>query len=66
MWQAGNEYGGIYEALLYERFLPLHERMMYSRYKIGLEFVQINIERTVKAERRSDGRDNLSDETVKV
>jgi len=37
-----------------------------SRYKIGLEFVQIDVERTVKTERRSDGRDNLSDETVKV
>lgn len=43
-----------------------HCTKIYSRHKIGLEFVQINIERTVKAERRSDGRDNLSNKTIKV
>lgn len=51
---------------LYKRFLPLDKERCNSRHKIGLEFVQINVERTVKTERRSDGRDNLSDETVKV
>lgn len=36
------------------------------RDQVGLELVQINVERTNETQRRSDGRDNLSDETVKV
>jgi hypothetical protein len=55
MWRAGNEYGEIYDTLLYERFLPLDKERCNSRHKIGLEFVQINVERTIKTERRSDG-----------
>lgn len=36
------------------------------RDKIGLELVQINIERTIKAEGRGDGRNNLGNQTVEV
>jgi hypothetical protein len=37
-----------------------------SRNQIRLEFVQINIERPIEAERCSDGRNNLSNESVQV
>lgn len=36
------------------------------RNQVSLELVEIDIERTVEAQRRSDGADDLSDEAVKV
>lgn len=36
------------------------------RNQVGLELVQVDIESTIKAERRSDRRDNLGDETVEM
>jgi hypothetical protein len=35
-------------------------------HKVGLEFVQINVERTVETQRRSDGADDLGDQAVEV
>ncbi len=37
-----------------------------SRDKIGLELIQVDVERTIKAERGSDGRDDLRDQSVQV
>ena len=37
-----------------------------SRDKISLELVQIDVEGSVKAQRRRDGRDNLRDQSVQV
>ena len=37
-----------------------------ERNQIGLELVQINVQRSVKSKRGSDGRHNLSNETVEV
>jgi hypothetical protein len=37
-----------------------------SRDKIGLELIQIDVEGSVKAQRRRDGRDNLRDQSVQV
>lgn len=34
--------------------------------KVGLELVQVDIEGAVKSQRRSNGADNLSDETVEM
>src|SRR5947199_6193787 len=36
------------------------------RDEIGLELVEIDVERTIKTKRGLDGRDNLSDETIEV
>ena len=36
------------------------------RYKIGLELIQIDVEGSVKAQGRRDGRDNLCDQTIQV
>lgn len=35
-------------------------------HKVGLELVQINVERTVEAQTGGDGADNLSDQTVQM
>lgn len=37
-----------------------------SRDKISLELVQIDVEGSVKAQGRSDGRDNLRNQSVQV
>ncbi len=37
-----------------------------SRDKVGLELVQVDVEGTVKAQRRCDGRDNLRNQPVQV
>jgi hypothetical protein len=44
------------------------ERVVDARvgHKIGLELVQINVERTVESQRRGDGADNLGNQTVEV
>ena len=36
------------------------------RHKVGLELVQIDIERTIEAQRRGDGANNLGDEAVEM
>lgn len=36
------------------------------RNQVGLELVQVNVERTVEAKRGSDGRNNLSNQPVQV
>lgn len=36
------------------------------RDQVGLELVEVDVERAVEAERRSDGADNLSNQAVKV
>jgi len=45
-----------------------HEREVNTgvRYQVRLELSKINIEGTIETKRRSDGRHNLTDETVKV
>lgn len=35
-------------------------------HKVGLEFVQINIERTIESQRRGDRADNLGNQAVEV
>jgi hypothetical protein len=35
-------------------------------HQVGLEFVQVDVQRTVKSERGGDGRDDLGNQTVKV
>jgi hypothetical protein len=44
------------------------ERVMDTRVgnQVGLELVQIHVQGPVETERRSDGADNLSDQTVEV
>lgn len=37
-----------------------------ERNQIGLELVQIDVQRTVESKRGSDGRHNLSNKTVEV
>lgn len=37
-----------------------------SRDKIGLELIQVDVEGTIKAERGSDGRDDLRNQSVQV
>src|SRR6266852_5430642 len=37
-----------------------------SRNKVSLEFIQVDIERAVKAKGRGDGRDNLGNQSVQV
>jgi len=39
---------------------------LHSRYQVGLELVEINVERSIEAQRSGDGRNNLSDQAVKV
>ena len=39
---------------------------MNSRDKVSLELVQVDVEGTIKAEGRSDGRDNLRNQSVQV
>ena len=46
-------------------YSPIHISL-YARNKVSLEFVQINIEGSIEAERRRDRGDNLSDKPVKV
>jgi hypothetical protein len=36
------------------------------RHKVGLELVQIDVERTIEAQRRGDGANNLGDEAVEM
>ena len=36
------------------------------RHKVGLELVQIDVKRTIEAQRRGDGADNLGDEAVEM
>ena len=38
----------------------------YARDKVGLELVQIDIQRAVETERGRDGRDNLRDQAIKI
>lgn len=44
------------------------ERVVDTRIRnqVGLELVQINVERTIESQTRRDGADNLSDQTVEV
>ena len=35
-------------------------------YQVGLEFVQIDIQSTIESQRSSDGRNNLSNQSVQV
>ena len=35
-------------------------------HKVGLELIQVDIERTIEAQARSDGADNLSDQAVEM
>ena len=35
-------------------------------HQVGLELVQVDVERTIEAERRGDRRDNLCNETIEV
>ena len=37
-----------------------------ERNQIGLELVQVDVQRPIESERGSNGRNNLSNETVKV
>ena len=37
-----------------------------ERHQVGLEFVQVDVQRTIKSERGGDGRDDLGNQTVKV
>lgn len=37
-----------------------------ERNQVGLEFVQVDVESTVKSQGRSDGADHLSDQVVQV
>jgi len=43
-----------------------HEMDSRIRYKIGLEFSDINVKSTIESEGGSKGGDNLRDESVKV
>jgi hypothetical protein len=45
-----------------------NERVVDTRvwHKVGLELVQIDIERTIEAQRRGDGANNLGDEAVEM
>ena len=55
------------EALKYHYYGHTREwERINSRDKIGLEFVQIDVEGSVKAQGRSDGRDNLRNQSVQV
>ena len=42
------------------------ENRINARNKVGLELVEIDVERTVEPQRRRDGGDDLSDEAVEV
>lgn len=44
------------------------ERVVDARvgHKVGLELVQINVERTIESQRRGDGADDLGNEAVEV
>ena len=37
-----------------------------ERHQVGLELVQVDVERAIETKRRSDRRNNLSDEAVEV
>jgi hypothetical protein len=39
---------------------------MYARNQVGLELVQVDVQRTVETQRSSDGGDNLGDKPVEV
>ena len=39
---------------------------VYVRNQVGLELVQVDVERTIETKRGRDRRDNLSNETVQV
>ena len=39
---------------------------VYVRNQVGLELVQVDVERTIETKRGRDRRDNLSNETVEV
>ena len=61
----GSECGGSFEISL----LRAYQRVgggTNSRDKISLELVQIDVEGSVKAQGRSDGRDNLRNQSVQV
>jgi hypothetical protein len=38
----------------------------YSRNQVGLELVEIDVQRAIKSQRSSDGGNNLSDQPVQV
>lgn len=38
----------------------------YSRHQVSLEFVQIDVERAIKAEGGSNRRDNLGNQTIEI
>ena len=58
MWRAGNEYGGIYEALLDERFLPLDKKDVTH----GTRLVWNSFKSTLREP--SKRRDAVMDETT--
>ena len=56
------------EAIKTRQQTRLQERKVTnnSRDKIGLKLIQVDVEGTIKAERGSDGRDDLRDQSVQV
>jgi hypothetical protein len=44
----------------------LANNLEYLRHQVGLKLVQVDIQATVEAERRGDGRDDLSNEPIEV
>jgi hypothetical protein len=63
MSQGGNEYEGSY---IHIQPYLMQSKLHYSRNKIGLEFVQVNIKRTVKAKGCCDRRYDLCNEAVQI
>lgn len=46
--------------------IVMRNLMDYSRYKVSLELVQVDVERSIEPQGRGDGGHNLRDETVEV
>ena len=44
----------------------LRPNCYHPRHQVGLELVQIHVERTVETKRRGDRRDDLGDESIQV
>jgi hypothetical protein len=63
MSQGGNEYGG---NCIHSSANLLDTKSHYSRNKVGLELIQINIQRTIKAKRSCDRRYDLCNEAVQI
>jgi len=55
-------------------FIPRDDRSIgserevnsWERYQVGLELVQIDVQSTIESEGSSDGRDNLSNQSVQI